>query len=284
MVTDTKTLYLELLKKTLSDYLNVDNPYANGVPPQFWWKKNGFKNLRNKWLVKLLRRSKIIILRDDGLSVKERQEKRENGLDWPLMQAQTMIGIKRLNNIHELLEDVIDRGVDGDVIETGVWRGGASIFMRAVLKANVITDKKVWVCDSFEGLPLPEPDKYPWDKSDAHHTFSFLAVSKENVVANFEKYGLLDDQVCFVKGYFEDTLAQIPAENFCLLRLDGDMYSSTIVALQELYPKLSSGGYIIIDDFNLGPCVEAVNDYRKTNNITAPITDVDGSGAYWRKV
>ena len=95
MVTDTKTLYLELLKKTLSDYLNVDNPYANGVPRQFWWKKNGFKNQRNKWLVKLLRRSKIIVLRDDGLSAKERQEKREKGLDWPLMQAQTMIGIKR---------------------------------------------------------------------------------------------------------------------------------------------------------------------------------------------
>jgi O-methyltransferase len=283
MVTDTKTLYLELLKKTLSDYLNVDNPYANGVPPKFWWKKKGFKNLRNKWLVKLLRRSKIIVLRSDGLSTKERQEKREKGLDWPLMQAQTMIGIKRLNNIHELLEDVIDRGIEGDVIETGVWRGGASIFMRAVLKANVITDKKVWVCDSFEGLPIPEPDKYPWDKSDAHHTFNFLAVSKENVAANFEKYDLLDDQVCFVKGYFEDTLTQIPAENFCLIRLDGDMYSSTIVALEQLYPKLSSGGYIIIDDFNLGPCVEAVNDYRKANDITALITDVDGSGAYWCK-
>ena len=283
MVTDTKTLYLELLKKTLSDYLNVDNPYANGVPPQFWWKKNGFKNQRNKWLVKLLRRSKIIVLRDDGLSAKERQEKREKGLDWPLMQAQTMIGIKRLNNIHELLEDLIDRGIEGDVIETGVWRGGASIFMRAVLKANVITDKKVGVCDSFEGLPLPEADKYPADKGDAHHTFNFCAISKETVAANFEKYGLLDDQVCFVKGYFEDTLAHIPAEKFCLLRLDGDMYSSTIVALEELYPKLSSGGYIIIDDFNLGPCAEAVNDYRKTNDITAPITDVDGSGAYWRK-
>ena len=283
MVMDAKALYLELLKKTLSDYLNTDNPYANGVPPQFRWKKTGLKNLRNKWLVKFLRRSKIIILREDGLSTEERQLKREKGLDWPLMQAQTMIGLKRLNNIHELLEDVIERGIEGDVIETGVWRGGASIFMRAVLKAHVVTNKKVWVCDSFEGLPLPEPDKYPSDKGDVHHTFNFLAVSKEAVAANFEKYGLLDDQVCFIKGYFEDTLANISAENFCLLRLDGDMYSSTIVALEELYPKLSSGGYIIIDDFNLGPCVEAVNNYRKTNDITAPITEVDGSGAYWRK-
>jgi O-methyltransferase len=225
----------------------------------------------------------MIVLREDGLSVEERREKREQGLDWPLMQAQTMIGIHRLNNIQELLEDVIERGIKGDVIETGVWRCGASIFMRAILEVHAVTDKKVWVCDSFEGLPLPEPDKYPADKGDAHHTFNFLAISKEAVAANFEKYGLLDEQVCFVKGYFEDTLAHIPAEKFSLLRLDGDMYSSTIVALEELYPKLSSGGYIIIDDFNLSPCVEAVNDYRKTNEIIAPITDVDGSGAYWRK-
>lgn len=283
MATDTKSLYLDLLKKTLSDYLNVDNPYANGMPPQYWWKKSGLKNLRNKWLVDFLRRSKMIVLREDGLSSEERREKRQKGLDWPMMQAQTMVGLDRLNNIQDLLEDVIERGVEGDVIETGVWRGGASIFMRAVLKAHDVTDKKVWVCDSFEGLPLPEPDKYPADAGDAHHTFHFLAVSQETVAANFEKYGLLDDQVKFVKGYFENTLADVPAEKFCLLRLDGDMYSSTIVALKELYPKLSSGGYIIIDDFNLGPCVDAVNDYRRDNNISAPITDVDGSGAFWRK-
>lgn len=283
MAMDNKALYLDLLKKTLSDYLNVDNPYANGMPPQFWWKKSGWKNLRNKWLVKLLRRSKMIVLREDGLSVDERREKRLNGHDWPVMQAQTMVGLGRLDNVQELLEDVIERGVEGDVIETGAWRGGASIFIRAVLKANDVSDKKVWVCDSFEGLPRPEPDKYPADTDDAHHTFHFLAVSQETVEANFEKYGLLDDQVCFVKGFFEDTLADVPAEKFCLLRLDGDMYSSTIVALETLYPKLSSGGYVIIDDYHLDPCVEAVQDYRKANNITAPISDVDGSGAFWLK-
>ena len=283
MTTDTKSLYLDLLKKALSDYLNIDNPYANGMPPQFWWKKTRLKNLRNKWLVNFLRRSKMIVLREDGLSVEERRKNRQKGGDWPLMQAQTMVGMDRLNNIQELLEDVIRRGIDGDVIETGVWRGGASIFMRAVLKAHDITDKKVWACDSFEGLPLPEPDKYPADTGDVHHTFNFLAVSQETVAANFEKYGLLDDQVKFVKGYFEDTLSDIPAEKFCLLRLDGDMYSSTIAALEALYPKLSNGGYIIIDDFDLAPCAQAVDDYRKANDITAPITDVDGTGAYWCK-
>jgi len=100
---------------------------------------------------------------------------------------------------------------------------------------------------------------------------------------NFIKYDLLDEQVRFVKGYFEDTLWDIPAEKFCLLRLDGDMYSSTIISLEALYPRLSQGGYVVIDDFGLAPCAEAVNDFRKANNIHSKIIDVDGSGAYWCK-
>jgi O-methyltransferase len=280
---DTKSLYLNLLKNTLSDYNNIDNPYANGIPPQFWWKKSWFKNLRNKWIVNILRRSNMIVLKNDGYLADERRLRRVNGVDWPLMQAQTMVGLSRLQNIQELLEDVLEKGVEGDILETGVWRGGASIFMRAILKVNNINDKVVWLCDSFEGLPKPEPDKYPADSGDKHYTYDFLSVSQKTVEDNFIKYDLLDEQVCFVKGYFEDTLADIPAKNFCLLRLDGDMYSSTIIALETLYPKLSHGGYIIIDDFGLAPCAEAVNDYRKANNIDNQIIDVDGSGAYWRK-
>ncbi len=280
---NAQKLYLDLLKRTLTDYLNIENPYANGIPPQYWWKKSPLKNWRNKLIVHWLRRSKMLVLREDGYSIEERRERRINGVDWPIMQAQTMVGLQRLDSLQSLLEDLIERKVEGDLIETGVWRGGASIFMRAVLKVHGVTDKAVWLCDSFEGLPEPEPDKYPADAGDAHHTYTFLEVSQETVAANFEKYGLLDDQVRFVKGYFEDTLADVPAEKFCLLRLDGDMYSSTAVALEELYPKLVPGGYIVIDDFGLGPCAQAVNDYREAKSINVPIVHIDGSGAYWQK-
>ena len=278
-----KSLYLNLLKNSLTDYNNIDNPYANAIPPQFWWKKSGLKNLRNKWIVNILRRSKMFVLKSDNYSLEERRLRRTNGVDWPLMQAQTMVGLRRLQNIQELLEDVIEKHIEGDVVETGVWRGGASIFMRAILKVNNINDKIVWLCDSFEGLPKPEPDKYPADSGDKHYTYDFLSVSQKTVEDNFIKYDLLDEQVRFVKGYFEDTLWDIPAEKFCLLRLDGDMYSSTIISLEALYPRLSQGGYVVIDDFGLAPCAEAVNDFRKANNINSEIIDVDGSGAYWCK-
>ena len=280
---DTKFLYLNLLKRTLSDYLNIDNPYANGIPPEYWWEKSKIKNLRNKWLVKLLRRSKMLVLKENEYDVEERKHRRSIGVDWPLMQAQTMVGLTRLDNLEFILKDIIKNEIDGDIVETGVWRGGAGIFIRAVLKVNNVTDKLIWLCDSFEGLPSPEPEKYPADAGDKHYTYSFLAVDQSTVKKNFAKFDLLDDQVRFVEGYFENTLEHIPADKFCLLRLDGDMYSSTIVSLEKLYPRLSPGGYVIIDDYGLAPCAEAVMDYRRKNNIREEIIDVDGSGAYWRK-
>ena len=200
---NTKSLYLNLLKNTLSDYNNIDNPYANGIPPQFWWKKSWFKNLRNKWIVNILRRSNMIVLKNDGYLADERRLRRVNGVDWPLMQAQTMVGLSRLQNIQELLEDVLNKRVEGDILETGVWRGGASILMRAILKVNNIKDKIVWLCDSFEGLPKPEPDKYPADSGDKHYTYDFLSVS---VVPTFKDWGQNVDKLVTGGGAYQGSL------------------------------------------------------------------------------
>jgi O-methyltransferase len=158
--------------------------------------------------------------------------------------------------------------------------------MRAVLKAHGVTDRLVWVCDSFEGLPPPNSEKYPVDAGSQYHTMSdVLAISIEDVKANFERYGLLDDHVRFLKGWFKDTLPVAPFTNFAVMRLDGDMYESTMDALVNLYPKLSSGGYAILDDYGLydGLCKRAVTDYRQQNGIVSEIIDIDGQGAYWRK-
>ena len=282
MPTDAKQLYFDLLKKALTDYLHVDSDYANGMPSEFWWPKSWLKNLRNRLLVGFLRRSHMLVLRHDRLTPAERRARREKGLDWPF-NADTMIGLGRLDNLQMLIETVLADKIEGDLIETGVWRGGATIFMRAVLKAYGATDRLVWACDSFAGLPPPEPDKYPADAGDPHHTYRFLAVSQAEVARNFERYGLLDDRVRFVEGYFQDTLARVPATKFALLRLDGDMYASTIVALEALYDRLSPGGFVVVDDYALEPCRRAVGDFRDRRGIADPIVDIDGSGVYWRK-
>lgn len=209
---------------------------------------------------------------------------REYGWDWPSV-AHTMIGEKRLENVRRLAESVIGNGVKGDFIETGVWRGGACILMRGVLDAHCIKDRCVWLADSFEGLPPPDEEKYPADTGDKFHTFPELSVSLEQVKRNFEKYGLLDDQVKFLKGWFKDTLPNAPIQKLALLRLDGDMYESTMDALQALYDKVSVGGYVIIDDYHVvAGCNRAVHDFLSERNLSPALVEIDGVGVYWQKL
>ena len=205
------------------------------------------------------------------------------GSYWPL-RAHTMIGLKRLTNIQECFEDVIKNKVEGDLIETGVWRGGATIFMKGLVNYYGETNRKVFVADSFEGLPPPDP-RYPVDQNDPHHTFNYLRVSQEEVKQNFQRYDLLDENVIFIKGFFEHTLHNNNNINkLSILRLDGDMYSSTIQVLESLYDKLSVGGYCIIDDYGLNGCRHAVDDFIKTRNIQSPLIKIDYTGVYFKKL
>jgi O-methyltransferase len=208
---------------------------------------------------------------------------REIGKDWP-EEADTMIGIRRLDNIHRCVADVLNNEIPGDLIETGVWRGGGSIFMKAVLHAYDDSTRTVWVADSFEGLPKPNAQTYPADAGDSHWEASHtLAVSLEAVQANFQRYGLLDERVRFLKGGFKDTLPGAPIQQFAVARLDGDMYESTIQALDALYTKISPGGYLIVDDYALAGCKAAVDDFRQTHGIKVPIQQADWTGIYWKK-
>jgi O-methyltransferase len=209
-------------------------------------------------------------------------ENRLEGLDWP-ERAHTMIGIKRLNNLHDSLDYVRKNKIKGDFIETGVWRGGASIFMKYY---NDIYDmnRKVFVCDSFEGLPVPDLAKYPNDAGDMHHTFDFLKVSLDEVKQNFKMYNVLDDNVIFLKGWFNETLKNNnEIKELSILRFDGDMYGSTIDVLSNLYHKLTKNGVIIIDDYCLQNCVKAVTDFRINNNINDEIKVIDKCGVFWYK-
>lgn len=207
--------------------------------------------------------------------------RREIGRDWP-KTALTMIGSARMRNLRHLCEQALSQNVAGDFIETGVWRGGACIYMKGILKAWGDTERRVLVADSFRGLPPPDSDAFPLDAGDTHHTFDELAISRESVEANFRRFGLLDERVVFLEGWFKDTLHKAPIERLAVLRLDGDMYESTMQALDALYDKVSPGGFVIVDDYVLPACAEAVNDYRRKRAILAPMSDVDGAAVWWQ--
>lgn len=198
--------------------------------------------------------------------------------------AHTMVGVDRLDNVRRLMQLALDEKIPGDFIETGVWRGGCCILMRGMLAANEIGDRKVYVADSFAGVPPPRPDVYPADRDLRFDLSTELAVSLETVKENFRRYGLLDDQVVFVEGLFSQTLPALGPGPFALARLDGDLYESTYIALQCLYPKLSPGGFLIVDDYGvIKACRQAVEDYRTEHNIDAPIEWIDRTGIWWRR-
>ena len=205
---------------------------------------------------------------------------RAQGRDIPV-DAPTMIGQTRLSNLRALAERALIDQTPGDLVETGVWRGGATILMRAVLAAHEVADRRVWVCDSFQGLPVPDVTRFPideaWGPLSGH-----LAVSREEVEANFAKYDLLDEQVQFLEGWFRDTLPTAPIQSIAVLRLDGDLYESTIDALTHLYPKVSPGGFVIIDDYVHPSCRRAVIDYRHAHEIESELMVIDWSSVWWQ--
>lgn len=210
-------------------------------------------------------------------------EGRTEGRHWP-SKAHTMIGTKRIDNLIECTRRVLDEGIPGDFLEAGVWRGGACILMRAVLAAHGDTSRCVWAADSFEGLPEPGDRRYPEDHPLwGVHMWEQMAVPLEEVRENFRRYGLLDEQVKFLKGSFSETLPTAEVEELAVLRSDGDLYESTMETLVSLYPKLSPGGFVIVDDYALEVSRKAVHDFREKFNVSEPISKIDWTGIFWRK-
>lgn len=207
---------------------------------------------------------------------------REKGWDWPA-NAPSMIGLRRMDNVRTECERVLAAGVPGDFMETGVWRGGACMMMRAVLKAYGVSDRRVIAADSFAGFPKPDQDA-PADDTSHLHTFQEFAIPLEEVKANFARYGLLDAQVVFLEGLFADTLPAAPVTSLAVLRLDGDLYESTREGLVHLYHRLSPGGTLIADDYFLFEAQRrAIDEYRAAHGIADPIVQIDDFGGYWIK-
>ena len=196
--------------------------------------------------------------------------------------SRTMLGEDRLQNIENCIKAVVRDGVPGDLIECGVWRGGGAIYMKGVLASLNDSERRVWVADSFEGLPKPSAEE------DMHLDLSrdvcpHLAISRTEVEQAFSDYELLDDRVSFLEGWFKDTLVPAPIEQLAILRLDGDLYESTRDVLLALYDKVSPGGYVIVDDYFIPACRKAVAEFRAERQITDEIMEIDWTGVYWKK-
>ncbi|HVX84063.1 MAG TPA: TylF/MycF/NovP-related O-methyltransferase [Phycisphaerae bacterium] len=276
--------YLELLKRVLAATLydesawTIEGTGAGRYPKRRPWvaAAEAVRAVR-RWTATAGRRVRTRVVRCDPYDAQAAEE----GRRWPMF-GYTMIGVKRLDHLERCMADVVERNVPGDFLEAGVWRGGATIFMRAFLKAHGIGERRVWVADSFEGLPPARGRDREMGDADLSGE-AHLKVSLEQVRANFARFGLLDERVRFVKGWFHESLPAAPVERLAVLRLDGDMYSSTMDTLQALYDKVSPGGWVIVDDYpGWEGCRRATDEFRASRGITAPLEKIDWTGVCWR--
>jgi len=194
----------------------------------------------------------------------------------------SMLGGHKLDTLRYCTEDCLRNNIQGDIIETGVWKGGATIYLAGILKAHGNTDKKVFVADSFEGLPPPDAGKWPQDKGDVSYKRTDLAISADDVKDNFRKFNLLSENIIFIKGFFETSLQSADIQKLAILRLDGDMYGSTMTVLEQLYHKLEIGGYLILDDWLIKGARTALLDFRERMGIKEDLYE-DFSGVFWKK-
>ncbi len=161
--------------------------------------------------------------------------------------------------------------------------------MLGFLKAFGIDDRVVWAADSFEGIPRSK--RYAHIRDPVDGWTDRWKTGLEEVKLNIFRYGLSDSSIRYIEGYFADALPAAPLGQNAIARLDGDAYESTRDALEHLYPRLSPGGYVIIDDWHLDSCKQACMDFRAEHKIDDPIAQVlgakNGSGnlvveAFWR--
>ena len=257
--TELYSAYLDLLKRSLGDFLYARDAHTPHEPYTYTDLRTGQKTTVSGYDA----------LQKEGLL--------------PSQHAHTLIGWKRMHQLQTAIETLHQENIAGDLMETGVLRGGACILMRGVLKALGCQERKVWVADSFCGFP---EDALRAQGLADPAAFNAQAASLETVRATFARYRLLDEQVAFLAGFFEETLPAFVQTDprLALLRLDSDFYDSTLYVLQQLYPHVVPGGFVIVDDYYAFPgCRQAVREYRKAHQITTPLERIDAVGVYWRK-
>ena len=164
--------YLSLLKRAV---------LGETVPPTSLYRPVGHVpggRFQRRFLARALRREGAVLAREVAVDISQNDEGRLSAWDlppWPL----TMIGARRLANVEACMQSVLEAGVPGDFIETGVWKGGTTIFMRGFLRAHAVSDRKVFVADSFQGLPEPNTGQYPADEGLYLHLWPNLAISAD---------------------------------------------------------------------------------------------------------
>jgi len=195
----------------------------------------------------------------------------------------TMLSFSRLANLYNLVIQANKLGIEGDIIECGVWNGGSAAVMGCAnnsVKNTVSEKREIWLFDSFAGLPKPSEHD---DLIEKEKFAGLFKGSVENVKRIFKTLNLSLDNAHIVEGWFGETLRAASIKNIALLHIDADLYDSVKACLDNLYDKISSGGFLVCDDYVWAGSRQAINDFIKERKIkNVKLTIIDGS-VYFQK-
>lgn len=210
----------------------------------------------------------------------------------------SLLSPARFRNLKERIDDVVANDIPGDLVETGVWRGGAVIFMVKYLQhlsdsglfhsdeGRRASRRHVIACDSFQGLPEPAAADVMFDGTHASvHDFRYLKVDKAEFLENLAAFGIKPTDVTILEGWFKNTLQRV-TNDIAILRMDGDYYDSTMTTLEQLYDRVSPGGVVLIDDYRWwAGCRQAVDDFLRSRNLAVELiqTPEDDTEAWFIK-
>jgi hypothetical protein len=198
----------------------------------------------------------------------------------------TMTTPPRVFGLVRAVEYVVGRGVPGAIVECGVWRGGSMMAAALTLLRLEITERELYLYDTFAGMPPPSEvdttrsgvraaDLLAQEDEDSH---IWAIASLSDVRAAVLSTGYPEERIHFVEGLVEETLPAAAPEEIALLRLDTDWYSSTKHELEQLYPRLAPGGVLILDDYgHWQGARRAVDEYLDEHRVTLLLNRVDST-------
>lgn len=198
----------------------------------------------------------------------------------------TMTGYDRLHALIEAVRYTVRNGIDGAYVECGVWRGGSVMAIIRALQREAITDRDVFLYDTFEGMNAPgaedvsvhgKPAEEELRETTRAEGANIWCLSPlEDVQTNVLRMGYPRERIHFVKGLVEETIPGTMPDRIALLRLDTDWYESTRHELEFLFPLLAPGGVLIIDDYGhwLGQR-KAVDEYIAAHGLSMFMHRID---------
>jgi len=206
-----------------------------------------------------------------------------------LIKPFTMTSPERIYALYNAMQYILKHNIPGSLVECGVWKGGNPVLMATMLREAGVTDRKIYLYDTFEGMSEPtavdknsrgKDARQMMDAADKSNASSVWCYSQiDEVKQNVLKTGYPEKNLVFVKGKVEDTLPGTLPEAIALLRLDTDWYESTLHELRHLYPLLVSKGVLIIDDYGYWEgCRKAVDEYFAEAQSPAMLQRIDGTG------